>query len=340
MPIFHQHAFLAGNDGKDSRWLRPEHCANVQGLSAALDRLCPEQRCDALYADWLLQLNNPARQALLQVRNLLLGQGALAANYLAELAQNADDASDAREAQIRIALDGDWLLVSNDGRKVTSLNLLGLRRFFVHAAGEVVELTEQTIGRFGIGFLNRATASPRRCSCSPGIPKTGSGSASPSAGNAMQPQSLTANAWSVCLHGCRLSVWSSLTPNCATSAASATARRSSCRNCRLNWHNEQIPSVRLSGGHYSASIFDPTAAARLRRALPDRSRSFTNFVPCFSRTCESSSLLKHQLEMSVAGRDAAHDVSGLVQADKITLATRDISQPQSRQSKQQFSFWE
>lgn len=153
MPIFHEQAFRAGaSDGKDLSWLRLEHFADWHGLAEALDRLCPEQRCDAIYSDWLLQLNSPARQALLQVRNLLIGQGALAANYLAELAQNADDASDGKRAEVQIRLDGDWLLVGNNGRKVTSMNLLGLCRFFVHASGEVVELNDQTIGRFGIGF--------------------------------------------------------------------------------------------------------------------------------------------------------------------------------------------
>jgi hypothetical protein len=48
--------------------------------------------------------------------------------------------------------NGEWLFVCNNGRKITSLNLLGLSRFFVHAAGQVVELNENTIGRFGIGF--------------------------------------------------------------------------------------------------------------------------------------------------------------------------------------------
>ena len=121
-------------------------------LAKALDKLTPEQRCDAVYADWLLQLHSPAHQALLQIRNLLIGQGALAANYLAELAQNADDAADGKDAEVRIVLDGEWLLVANHGRKATAMNLLGLSRFFVHAAGKVRELSEETIGRFGIGF--------------------------------------------------------------------------------------------------------------------------------------------------------------------------------------------
>ena len=121
-------------------------------LAKALDKLTPEHRCDAVYADWLLQLHSPAHQALLQIRNLLIGQGALAANYLAELAQNADDAAVGDGAEIRIVLNDDWLFVANNGRRVTSMNLLGLSRFFVHAAGKVRELSEETIGRFGIGF--------------------------------------------------------------------------------------------------------------------------------------------------------------------------------------------
>ena len=48
-------------------------------LAKALDKLTPEQRCDAVYADWLLQLHSPAHQALLQIRNLLTAQGALPA---------------------------------------------------------------------------------------------------------------------------------------------------------------------------------------------------------------------------------------------------------------------
>ena len=42
-------------------------------LAEALDGLTPEQRCDAVYADWLLQLHSPTHQALLQIRNLLTG---------------------------------------------------------------------------------------------------------------------------------------------------------------------------------------------------------------------------------------------------------------------------
>jgi len=49
-------------------------------LTEALDKLTPEQHCDAVYADWLLQLHSLAHQALLQLRNLLIGLGALPAN--------------------------------------------------------------------------------------------------------------------------------------------------------------------------------------------------------------------------------------------------------------------
>jgi hypothetical protein len=152
MPIFFRKAYEAACGGKVPPGLTPAHFNDWEKLGEALDWLTPEQRCDATYADWLLQLNTPARQALLQVRNLLIGQGALAANYLAELAQNADDASDGSEAHIRVVPEGDWLFVSNNGRKITSSNLLGLCRFFVYSGKQVVDLNERTIGRFGIGF--------------------------------------------------------------------------------------------------------------------------------------------------------------------------------------------
>ena len=49
-------------------------------------------------------------------------------------------------------LDGEWLFVANNGRKVIPMNLLGLSRFFVHATEDLHALNEETIGRFGIGF--------------------------------------------------------------------------------------------------------------------------------------------------------------------------------------------
>jgi len=52
----------------------------------------------------------------------LIGRGALAANYLAELAQNANDAYDEtpegeQGAQVRIILEGQWLFVQQQCRK-------------------------------------------------------------------------------------------------------------------------------------------------------------------------------------------------------------------------------
>ena len=47
------------------------HAADVasfgpwEQLAEALDKLTPEQRCDAAYGDWLLQLHSPAHQSLL-----------------------------------------------------------------------------------------------------------------------------------------------------------------------------------------------------------------------------------------------------------------------------------
>jgi len=125
----------------------------VDCLEEALAWLTPEQLCDALYGDWLLHLHNPGGEIHLQVRNLLIQSGALAATYLAELAQNADDAYDGKgDAEVRLLVDGDWLLVANNGRRVTPGNLRGLSRFFVHRGGKVRELDAETIGRFGIGF--------------------------------------------------------------------------------------------------------------------------------------------------------------------------------------------
>ncbi|MBN9688984.1 MAG: ATP-binding protein [Verrucomicrobia bacterium] len=125
---------------------------NWDKVSALLARLTPEQRCDSVYAEWLHQLQSSSGQILLSVRNDLISHGALAANYLAELAQNADDASDGKPAEVRIVFTGEWLLVANNGRKITPKNLLGLCRFFVHFGREAVQLDKETIGRFGIGF--------------------------------------------------------------------------------------------------------------------------------------------------------------------------------------------
>jgi hypothetical protein len=151
MPIFYRKAIEAAIYPTQPDWLNDSHLADWNGLADAMNRLTPEQRCDAIYIDWLLRLNDN-RTLILPIRDYLIGQGALSANYLAELAQNADDASDGQEAEIRIIPNGEYLFVCNNGRKITSLNLLGLSRFFVHSAGKVVELNDKTIGRFGIGF--------------------------------------------------------------------------------------------------------------------------------------------------------------------------------------------
>lgn len=131
---------------------QPADFTDWNRVSDLLGALTPEQRCDAVYAEWLHQLQSSSGAILLSVRNDLITHGALAANYLAELAQNADDASDGNPAEIRIVFVGEWLLVANNGRKITPKNLLGLCRFFVHFGREAVQLGKETIGRFGIGF--------------------------------------------------------------------------------------------------------------------------------------------------------------------------------------------
>lgn len=68
------------------------HVASFETLeqpAKTLDQLTSEQRCDAVDAGWLLQLLSPAHQALLQIRNLLIGQGSLATDDLAALSQRS-----------------------------------------------------------------------------------------------------------------------------------------------------------------------------------------------------------------------------------------------------------
>ncbi len=74
--IFHREAYetAAGRPPNNAAFRTWEQQAK------ALDRLTPEQRCDAVYADWLLQLHSPAHQALLQIRNLLIGRHPVKAN--------------------------------------------------------------------------------------------------------------------------------------------------------------------------------------------------------------------------------------------------------------------
>ena len=155
MPIFHALAYQAAcyDDLRaQSRKVGPEHFNAIPDLEQALASLSAEQLCDAFYGDWLLQLDSVAGPAQLQVRSFLIGGGALAANYLAELAQNADDASDGWDAELRLCVADDWLLVANNGRRITPGNLHGLCRFFVHRGGQAHQLDAATIGKFGIGF--------------------------------------------------------------------------------------------------------------------------------------------------------------------------------------------
>jgi hypothetical protein len=57
-------------DVREVDWLTPEHLADWDGLARALDRLSPAERCDAIYAAWLMRPNNN-RQLILPIRNLL-----------------------------------------------------------------------------------------------------------------------------------------------------------------------------------------------------------------------------------------------------------------------------
>lgn len=156
MPLFYESAYKAACSASpppELQRLRAEHFDEWPRLFEALSWLSDEQKCDAIYADWLCRLSAPGGETELVMRNHLLKGGALDANFLAELAQNADDASDGEPADFSVQLMDDWLLVCNNGRKVTARNLLGLSRFFVHFGSEDIHrLDDDTIGRFGIGF--------------------------------------------------------------------------------------------------------------------------------------------------------------------------------------------
>jgi len=146
---FYREAIAIALGTEDHELVPEQHPASFGEVAEILRELNPEQRCDAIYADWLLQLHHPGNEAQIQIRDLLLGQGAMDAHYLAELVQNADDAGAKR---VEIHYDGGWLFFGNNGRPLSPLNLLGLTRFFIHSNGEIVGLTAETIGRFGIGF--------------------------------------------------------------------------------------------------------------------------------------------------------------------------------------------
>lgn len=151
MSIFYWKAYEAACRGNIPRELTDLHFESWNLLDEAL-RFLPtdEQRSDAIYGDWLMQLNNPGWSERLTIKRLLIGSGALAANYLAELAQNANDAAEGDEAEVRIVLKENWLVFTNNGRKVTPDNQIGLCRFFKHVDPEIT--ADQVIGQFGVGF--------------------------------------------------------------------------------------------------------------------------------------------------------------------------------------------
>ena len=80
MSIFYRKAIEAALHPVRAVCLTEPHLADWKGLAEALTYLTLEQRCDAIYLDWLLQLNSPARLALLQVRNLFSGWHTVSAN--------------------------------------------------------------------------------------------------------------------------------------------------------------------------------------------------------------------------------------------------------------------
>jgi hypothetical protein len=150
MSEFYKEAILAAHSLRGTKPRREiRELETWQDVASALDALDAIGRCHAIYCDWLLQLNASGGRSQIQIRDLLLGQGALAANYLGEMAQNADDAG---ATSLLVALEDDWLIVANNGRALSSLNLLGLCRFFIHTDGKIVGLLDGAIGKFGIGF--------------------------------------------------------------------------------------------------------------------------------------------------------------------------------------------
>ena len=70
MPIFYRKAIEAAIHPDRADWLTDAHLAEWSGLAQALDRLSVEQRCDAIYIDWLLRLNEN-RTFILPIRNHL-----------------------------------------------------------------------------------------------------------------------------------------------------------------------------------------------------------------------------------------------------------------------------
>lgn len=151
MPIFYRKAYEAACRGKIPSELADAHFDDWQALEEALFWLpTDEQRCDAVYGNWLMRLDAPGGSQQWDLREHLIQGGGLDANYLAELAQNANDAADGGDAELRVKPEPGWLLVANNGRKVTPLNLIGLCDFFGHFALPVAGV--RAIGKFGVGF--------------------------------------------------------------------------------------------------------------------------------------------------------------------------------------------
>ncbi|MBI4660372.1 MAG: hypothetical protein HY735_16170 [Verrucomicrobia bacterium] len=330
--VFHHQAYRAvgGTAASDTAFL------DWRSLGKALDRLSPEQRCDAIYADWLLQLTSPSHQALLQIRNLLIRQGAIAANYLAELAQNAHDASDGLQARIRIVLDGDWLFVGNNGRKVTSLNLLGLCRFFVHAADKrIVELSEETIGRFGIGFKSCYRIASevfvftwdREGSFAFRLPICREADAD----SAPDRERLE-------------HVISHLEAAGVRQLDSGLRDIGSLGYCTPEFHPELPRRLAQRTDHLCqterGTLFcfhlRPDRCSEVEARVTGQERELYELCPLFLPNLRLIQLAHQELEMAVSDNDTADNVSGSVVADRITLATRTINQPQVRQSKSRF----
>lgn len=158
MPVFYPEAIKAALKISGRYLELPDEDAFEKWSSTCemLGKLTYQERCDAVYSDYALQLAAPGGHSQLQIRDFLLGQGALAANYLAELAQNADDAAVDDEAKLCVHFHSPWLIVGNNGKMVDSGNLLGLSRFFIHWGRDdgraAQKLDGATIGKFGIGF--------------------------------------------------------------------------------------------------------------------------------------------------------------------------------------------
>lgn len=151
MPLFYRKAFEAACRGQIPSKLTDAHFDTWQGVEAAFLMLPTySQWCDAVFGDWLMRLDAPGGVQLWESGRHLTQGGGLDANYLAELAQNANDAADGREAELRVKPGDGWLFVANNGRMVTPLNLIGLCNFFGHFPLQIPGV--RAIGRFGVGF--------------------------------------------------------------------------------------------------------------------------------------------------------------------------------------------